>query len=151
MLPKKKGLRKASQKEVPKLKRKLWTVLSRRIKERDGNRCFSCKREGLEGSGWHAGHLFPAGSHNSLRFHPGNIFSQCYNCNINLGGNGASFSANFMLRYGKDKFDALTRTSKEMKQWRAYELEEMIEKINKSLKSYTLHYEKEYGPELGIY
>lgn len=144
-------IRKASQKDVPRLKRKLWSLLSVRIKERDGNRCFSCGREGLEGSGWHAGHLFPAGSHNSLRFHPGNIFSQCYNCNINLGGNGANFSANFILRYGSDHFDMLVRASRIMKKWRAYELEEMIEKIKISLSSYSIHYEHEYGPQLGIY
>lgn len=151
MAKRKSFIKRASARDVPRLKRKLWTIFSRRVKERDGSRCFSCGAKDLSGSGWHAGHLFPAGSHSKLRFHPGNVFSQCYRCNINLGGNGAQFSANFILRYGKETFDSLTRASREMKKWYAYELEELIEKISRSWSEYAQHYEQEYGPALGIY
>lgn len=142
--------RRASQKDVPRLKRKLWSLLSVAVKQKYGNRCYSCGRGNLSGSGWHAGHLFPAGSHNSIRFCEGNLRPQCYNCNINLGGNGAAYAARYISENGSGAFEALLVASRIMKQWKAWELEILIEKIGISLDHYAGYYEETYGPKLEL-
>lgn len=72
---------------VSKLKKKLWTVFAAYIKKRDNNICFTCGRK-CEGSGAHAGHFIPKSTGGlALYFHEENVHCQCFNCNINLGGN----------------------------------------------------------------
>lgn len=72
---------------ISSLKKKLWTEFSLYIKNRDNWTCFTCGRK-AEGSGLHAGHFIPKSvGGNSLYFHETNVHAQCYNCNINLGGN----------------------------------------------------------------
>lgn len=69
------------------LKKKLWKVFSEYIRKRDGGNCFTCGRV-AEGSGYHAGHFVPKSVGGiTLYFHEENVHGQCYNCNINLGGN----------------------------------------------------------------
>lgn len=138
------GLRKLSQKDVPRLKRKLWSLLSPAIKAKDGNTCFSCGATELHGSGWHAGHLFPAGSHSLLRYYPMNIFSQCYKCNINLGGNGAQFAARFIEKYSKEEFDRLASLSRVSKKWLHYEIELLIAKLKIGIEHYAAFYDEAY-------
>lgn len=136
---------KLSQKMVPALKRKLWKLVSAYIRRRETNDCFSCKKGGLEGSGWHAGHLFPAGSHNIIRFEPKNIHSQCFRCNINLRGNGAAYASAFIERYGIDEFNRLSALSRIQKKWLAYELQDLIDAIQKSDADYECLYAEKYG------
>lgn len=70
-----------------KWKKELWKVFAEYIKKRDGYICFTCGRKG-EGSGMHAGHFIPKSVGGlSLYFNEDNCHAQCYNCNINLGGN----------------------------------------------------------------
>ncbi len=86
-LSRKKGLRKQSKQPISKLKRKLWVVFSEYIRKRDKGVCFTCGRY-AEGSGYHAGHFIPKSVGGIiLYFHRENTHGQCYNCNINLGGN----------------------------------------------------------------
>lgn len=69
------------------LKRKLWKVFSEYIRKRDKGICFTCGRH-AEGSGYHAGHFVPKSVGGiGLYFNEENVHGQCYNCNINLGGN----------------------------------------------------------------
>lgn len=136
---------KESKKHVPALKRRLWNLFRQYIRDRDGNVCVSCGKGGLEGKGWHAGHLFPAGQHNVIRFEPKNVSSQCYHCNMNLGGNGAAFAQTFIDRYGVEEFMRLSERSKVMKQWRAPELEELIAALEKSGADYEMLYAEKYG------
>lgn len=80
-------LRKKGKSKTSVLKRKLWEVFSKFIKERDLNVCFTCGRKAI-GSGMHAGHFIPKSVGGiTLYFHEENVHAQCYNCNINLGGN----------------------------------------------------------------
>ena len=80
-------LRKNGKSPKSKLKKKLWALFSKFIKERDGYICFTCGRKG-EGSGMHSGHFIPRSIGGlALYFHEENVHAQCYNCNINLGGN----------------------------------------------------------------
>lgn len=141
-------IKRTSDRDVPKLKRKLVSLLHPAIKDRDGNVCFSCGKTGLEGTNWHAGHMFSAGAHPNLKFHAAAIRSQDFNCNINQGGNGASYAANFIKRFGREKFNLLYEASKLSRKWRAWELEELIEKIKLGLNDYSRFYETRYGPDL---
>lgn len=80
-------LRKVSKQPISRMKRKLWAVFSEYIRKRDKGICFTCGRK-AEGSGYHAGHFISkAVGGVVLYFHPENCRGQCYNCNINLGGN----------------------------------------------------------------
>lgn len=133
------------------LKRKLWKLFALYVKERDGNVCFSCGRESLVGSGWHAGHLFPAGSHNVIRLEPKNVHSQCYFCNINLGGNGAAYTARFLDRYGIDEFRRLDALSRRLKQWRSPEIEELIAALKRGGADYEILYAEKYGLSVEIH
>lgn len=77
---------------ISTLKKKLWTVFSLYIRQRDNFTCFTCGRIG-EGGGMHAGHFIPksVGGIN-LYFDEDNVHAQCYHCNINLGGNQYEYS-----------------------------------------------------------
>jgi len=84
---KKSSLKKVSKQSNAKLKRKLWKVFSEYIRKRDKGICFTCGRQ-AEGGGYHAGHFIPKSVGGIiLYFHEENTKGQCYNCNINLGGN----------------------------------------------------------------
>lgn len=57
------------------------------VKQRDANTCYTCGRIAT-GLGLHAGHFIPKSVGGlSLYFNEDNVHAQCYNCNINLGGN----------------------------------------------------------------
>lgn len=145
MIRRKKRPRKQRKTNLAALKRKLWSLFAAYVKERDGNTCFSCGRGGLEGSGWHAGHLFPAGSHNVIRYDPKNVHSQCFHCNCNLGGNGAAYTARFLEKYGMPEFERLNRLSTKLKPWRAPEIEEMIAALKAHGAVYEGFYMERYG------
>lgn len=79
-------LSKTSKTSISKLKKKLWTIFSLYIRQRDNYTCFTCGRKG-EGSGMHAGHFISKAIGGiDLYFDEDNVHAQCYNCNINLGG-----------------------------------------------------------------
>lgn len=91
-----------------KLKETLWELCKRIIRKRDGNVCIICGKSGLEGSSWHTGHFIPSSSCGVfLRYDLRNLHSSCYNCNINLGGNGAMFYKVLVSKYGQDFVDQL--------------------------------------------
>jgi len=93
------ALKKVSGEGIAKLKKKLWTVFSLYIRERDKYTCFTCGRRG-SGSGIHAGHFIAKSIGGvDLYFHEENVHAQCYHCNINLGGNQYEYA----LRLGKNK------------------------------------------------
>lgn len=97
------ALRKKSKAPISKLKAKLWKVFSEYVRKRDKGVCFTCGRR-CDGKGYHAGHFIPKSAGGiGLYFHPENVRGQCYNCNINLGGNQYEYS----LRLGQDKVTQL--------------------------------------------
>ncbi len=96
-------LRKKGKQKISVLKRKLWETFSKYIRERDKYTCFTCGRKG-EGSGMHAGHFISKAIGGvELFFHEENVHAQCYNCNINLGGNQWIYGQ----RLGKETVDKL--------------------------------------------
>lgn len=85
-----------------KLKKKLWTIFSKYIRERDGWTCVTCGKVG-EGSGIHAGHYITKSVGGlSLYFHEKNVHAQCYRCNIHLSGNWTAYREFILRTYGEE-------------------------------------------------
>ena len=101
-------LNKISKQPISKLQRKLWELCKQIIRSRDGNICVICGKCNLDGSGWHTGHFIPSSTCGALlRYDIRNLHSSCYNCNINLGGNGAMFYVTLVKKFGQDFVDKL--------------------------------------------
>lgn len=119
---KKTPLKKKSKAKVSILKRKLWKVFSQFIRQRDKNICFTCGRKG-EGKGMHAGHFVPKSVGGlTLYFDEDNVHAQCYNCNINLGGNQYIYG----IKLGKQMVDFLYARKHKLTKWSE---EDYLEKI----------------------
>jgi hypothetical protein len=90
--------------------------------------------------------MFTAGAHSLIRYHPLNVHSQCYRCNINLGGNGAAYAERFMDRYGLGQFRALcSLKGRSTKQWRAPEVEDLIAALKRGGGDYERLYLERYS------
>lgn len=90
------------------LKKKLWELCKLITRELYGNTCFTCEKVGLSGSDWHTGHFIPSSVCGGyLRFDLRNLRPQCYNCNINAGGNGAIYYRNMVDDVGQAEVDQL--------------------------------------------
>lgn len=85
------------QKKVKKLttaqlNKKVWEECKRIIRLRYPNTCYTCGRSGLEGSNLHTGHMISKASLPlKYKYDLAILRPQCYNCNINHGGQGAYF------------------------------------------------------------
>jgi len=96
-------LKKKSKQKISTIQIKIWEICKELVRRRDGNVCIVCGKTGLEGSGWHTGHFIPRSTCGAfLRYNLRNLHSSCYNCNINLGGNGAMFLVALEGRYGRE-------------------------------------------------
>lgn len=105
------------------LKKKLWKEFSIYIRTRDNFVCFTCGRK-TEGSGSHAGHFIPKSVGGlALYFHEDNVHCQCYNCNINLGGNQYEYG----MRLGKHKVDELFKLKQLTTKW---SIQDYLDKID---------------------
>lgn len=117
-----------------KLKEKLWKIVSKRIKERDGNICFTSGKY-VEGPNNHCGHMFPSVSCGALlRYHPKNLHCQSYFENINMGGNGAVYALNFIEKYGKKEMNNLLK----LKQSSVKANKQFYEKLIEMYETYPL-------------
>lgn len=105
---KKTKLKRKSNSESAKIQRKLWKICVDLCRKLYGNTCYTCGKTGLSGKNWHTGHFLPRGSCGAyLKYDIRNLRPQCYNCNINLGGNGALFMRNMVIREGQDYVNKL--------------------------------------------
>lgn len=126
---KKRVIAKSKSKKAPSislLKKKLWAVFSLYIRERDNYTCFTCGRKG-EGGAIHSGHFIPKSVGGiDLYFNEDNVHAQCYNCNINLGGNQYEYS----LRLG-DKAQELYKRKGLYTKWTVQDYLDKIEHYKK--------------------
>ena len=112
-----------AKKTLAQLKKTLWKIVSKRIRERDGYICFTSDIK-VFGSGAHCGHgLASSICGGRLRYHPKNLHCQSYRENIYLGGNGVIYYRKQIEKYGKKHIENL------------YKLQ------NKYIKVDTLYYE----------
>lgn len=92
---------------ITSLKKKLWKLFSKFIRERDAYVCFTCGKHAT-GSGMHAGHFITGATcPKSLFFDETNVHAQCYHCNINLSGNWVLYEAHMVTKYGKPHVEKL--------------------------------------------
>lgn len=120
-------------KNISQLKKELWKHFSIYIRTRDNFICFTCDRKG-EGSGMHAGHFISkAAGGLALYFNEDNVHAQCYNCNINIGGNQWEYGQ----RLGEEKVKQLFKLKNESWKWGICEYEQKIkeykDKLQKSI------------------
>lgn len=137
--------RKKRNSDLARAERALWKAFAAYVKGRDGNSCFSCGAAGLEGRNWQAGHMYSADRFAIIRYHPLNVHSQCYQCNHWLGGNGAAYASRFIEVYGMDQFAYLSEIRRQPKQWKEYELRELVKALEKSGADYELLYVAKIG------
>lgn len=103
-------LRKQSKQSLSLIQRKIWQECKRIIRKKYGNVCYTCGAVGLSASNWHTGHLFPKASVGAfLKYDLRILRPQCYNCNINLGGNGANFYRKILEKEGQAYLDQILK------------------------------------------
>ena len=113
------------------LKAKLWKVTSQLIKQIYGKKCYTCDRQ-ADGSGLHCGHFIPSSVCGiSLRYNLRNLRPQCYNCNINLGGNGAEYYRRMVEEVGQEEVDKLFQEKNKITKWSLTDYQDLIDKYTK--------------------
>jgi len=127
---------------ITKVKNKLWLIFSEYIRKRDCLRTTGCADWGLCitcGRRYHykllqAGH-FVAGRQNAGLFSEKGTHAQCYNCNINLKGNTLEYRRKVIELYGVGADEELEIEARGIKQFKIFELEELITTYKQKLQS----------------
>ena len=110
------------------------TLVHAYVRKRDKDmNCISC------GCQWNdkfqAGHYYPGGSFETLKFNLDNINGQCEQCNLFKEGNFENYTLNLPKRIGKLRFDNLVKLAEIDKQfskvWNLDNLKEIRENIKK--------------------
>ena len=121
---------------VKLLKKRLDTLFSawyRRSNARRGYlQCYTCKKT-LHWKEMQTGH-FISRAKNSLRYSTDNVRPQCYRCNCVLNGNLIEYMLNLTDEIGEMKVRELYERSKQLKQFKVPELQELIEEYKSKLK-----------------
>jgi 5-methylcytosine-specific restriction endonuclease McrA len=122
---KKTKLKKVSNADIPKLKKKLWGLFSAYIRKRDGGTCYTCGATGLDGHHYHAGHFIPKSVGGlALYFHEDNVHGQCVMCNMFLQGNAYEYGK----KLGENKVAELYALKNRVSKWSAQDYLNLIEK-----------------------
>jgi len=120
-------------KSISSLKKKVWVEFSRYIRLRDCLKTTGCASFGLCitcGKRYHfkllqAGHFIP-GRHNANLFSEKGTHAQCYNCNINLGGNTLEYRRKIIEMYGEGYDEILEEEARQIRKFTPSELEELM-------------------------
>ena len=95
-------MKRKSKALISVLQRKLWEECKRLTREKYGYNCYTCGKTNLTPNDCHTGHFLPKASVGAyLKYDLRILRPQCYNCNINLGGNGALFYRKLVEQEGK--------------------------------------------------
>lgn len=115
------------------LKKNLWIVFSRYIRQRDGGTCISCgKRDNWKKMD--AGHYIPKTAGLSLYFDERNVNCQCTYCNRWMHGNLSRYAVALMKKYGDKILEELDVKRKETRQVSTKEYQDLIEQYKSKLK-----------------
>ena len=80
-----------------------------------------------------AGHFVPRARGNACYFVEENIHPQCFQCNINLGGNPAGYAKYIIEMYGVEKIDELQALAMTTVKFTVKDLEVLIEELKLKL------------------
>lgn len=136
-----KRVKKLGQKDVPRLRRKLWSLFSRYVRNRDGGVCFTCPEPNQNGN--QAGHFYSRRIP-SICYDPKNVHAQCSYCNEYLHGAPGAYSQNIVERYGKAELTRIRNRARTQHKWTAPDLQELIVALEKSGADYELAYYGKY-------
>jgi len=106
-LKQKTKIRKVGKLPISKIQKILWQECRRIADTRWKPICYTCDKP-ISGSNKQLGHFIPksiCGA--SLKYDMRNLRWQCYNCNINLGGNGAEFYRRMVKEVGEVQVEVL--------------------------------------------
>ena len=99
---------KKKKRSMKAITKELWELCKKLTRRNYKNVCFTCGATGLSGSNWHTGHFIPSSVGGAfLRYDLRNLRPQCYNCNINAGGNGAIFYQRMVATEGQAFVDLI--------------------------------------------
>lgn len=112
---------------VSDLKKKVQRVFNKWIRNRDKDLpCISC---GKWADKFDAGHFWPMGSKGALRYNEDNCHKQCsFKCNKGLSGNQGEYRIQLIKKIGIERVDWLEAHRRDVKSWKRWELEELLEK-----------------------
>lgn len=90
------------------LERRLWALCRELIINKYGKICYTCGQTNLEKGNLQVGHFIPRSTCGAfLKYDLRNLRPQCARCNVFLGGQGAEFYRNMLLREGQKYIDDL--------------------------------------------
>ena len=123
------------KKELTRLKLLLNTTKTKVhafVRNRDeGLNCISCNAPYSDD--FQAGHFYPAGSFETLKFHLDNINGQCVQCNLFKDGNFENYSLNLPKRIGVERYQNLVQLAEIDKQFNKVWTIEKLKEIQKQL------------------
>jgi protein-arginine kinase activator protein McsA len=127
--------RQAEKKELTRLKMLLnatKTKVHAFVRNRDkGLNCISCNAPYSDD--FQAGHFYPAGSFETLKFHLDNIHGQCVQCNLYHSGAFENYSLNLPKRIGLERYQSLVQLAEIDKQFSKVWTVEKLKEIHKKL------------------
>jgi len=101
-------IKKASKQRISVLDRKLKELCKQIIRKKYPHDCYTCDQKNLKGVNLQTGHMIPKGSLGSyLRWDLRVLRPQCFDCNLNKGGQGAEFMRKMIIREGQDYVDKI--------------------------------------------
>jgi len=114
-------------------KKKAWEAMSKYVRYRDKGQCFTCPTR-KDPKEMQAGHCIPKAHGNGVYFDEGNVFCQCYRCNINLGGNGAVYIEKIRRLYGEEEVKRLMKLQQAIVKYSIQDFIDIREKFEEKLK-----------------
>lgn len=100
-------VKRAKKQPISLIQKKLWIECKRIIRNTYPPICFTCGVP-ISGSNDHTSHFIPKASCGAfLKYDLRNLRRCCYNCNINLGGNGSMFYRRLLETEGQEYIDGL--------------------------------------------
>lgn len=113
------------KKDIKTLKKKLWTLFSRYIRQRDG-RCFTCgvikDYKDLDAGHYHDKSV----SNPELYFSEINVNAQCTSCNLYKSGNKDMYAYHLVQKYGSYILESLMQLKNKPVKWTAEDYEQKI-------------------------
>ena len=122
-------------KSIPELKKDLWKVFSRYIRERDGYICITCGKDlSVDKVSCDAGHFIPKTRGNSIYFCEENVNAQCSSCNRYQHGKLYEYAVRLEQKYGEGILQRLEEKMRQTKRFTRQELIELAETYKNKLK-----------------
>lgn len=128
------------KKSLSTLKKDLETVFNLFIRLRDteisqGKKFFTCISCGhpKELTEMHAGHYWPAGGHEAVRFDEDNVHGQCRRCNFFKHGNEKGYRGRLIKKIGEPAFTTLGLRAHNKSKMMAFEVEYLIQEYKSKI------------------